>query len=248
MRGFTVWFTGLPCSGKSTVARLLQKHLLDRGLPAELLDGDEMRRRLTKGLGFTKEGRDDNIRRISFVANLLTRNGVATIACAISPYRDIREEARREIGRFVEVYVKCPLEVCISRDVKGMFQKAISGEIRNFTGISDPYEEPLNPEVVVETDRESPEASAAKIMNYLEERGFLEIDQSAHAVNRTIEIPDYIYRELGCRLEGSRFAGVSEYAAHVLSKALDEARQADALPPEEEEKIKARLKSLGYIE
>ena len=163
-QGFTVWFTGLPSSGKTTLSRLLHKELDELGLAAEVLDGDEVRQRLTKGLGFTKEGRDENIRRIAYVAKLLTRVGGIAITAAISPYRELRDLARAEIGSFVEVHVNCPLQVCMQRDVKGLYAKAIKGEIPNFTGISDPYEPPLNPEVTLYTDRESPEESIKKIL------------------------------------------------------------------------------------
>lgn len=172
-KGFTVWFTGLPSSGKSTLASLLQQRLSEMGYPVELLDGDEVRKRLTKGLGFSKEDRDENIRRISYVAKLLTRVGAVAIVSAISPYRAIREEARAEIGNFVEVYVSCALEECIRRDVKGLYRKALIGEISNFTGISDPYEPPMAPEVVVETDRETPEESLARILTTLRALGYL---------------------------------------------------------------------------
>lgn len=171
--GFTVWFTGLPCSGKSTLARMLERELKEMGMKVEVLDGDEVRRRLSKGLGFSKEDRDENIRRISYVCKLLSRNGIVAISAAISPYREIREEARRENKRFVEVYVKCPVDICIKRDVKGMYKKALSGEIKNFTGVSDPYEEPLNPEVVVETNRETPEESLNKILHKLKNLGYI---------------------------------------------------------------------------
>jgi len=173
-RGFTVWFTGLPCSGKSTLANMLADRLRGIGLKVESLDGDVTRRYLSRGLGFSKEDRDENIRRVGFVAKLLTRNGVAVTAAFVSPYREIRDEIRGEIGDFVEVYVKCPLQTCIERDVKGMYRRALSGEISNFTGVSDPYEEPLNPEVVVETDRESPEESLEKILNKLAELGYID--------------------------------------------------------------------------
>lgn len=173
MKGFTVWFTGLPSSGKSTLARMLEKVLNDMDFHVEVLDGDEVRLRLSKGLGFSKEDRDENIRRISYVAKIVTRCGAVAITCAISPYREIRDEARREIVRFIEVYVKCTLEECISRDVKGMYKKALSGEIKNFTGISDPYEEPLNPEIIVETDKESQEESLSKIVSGLIELGYI---------------------------------------------------------------------------
>ena len=173
MAGFVVWFTGLPSAGKSTLAQQLEKALRRRGLGVEVLDGDEVRKRLTKGLGFSKEDRDENIRRITYVAHLLARNGTVAITAAISPYRAIRDEAREEIKRFVEVYVKCPLEVCIQRDVKGLYRRALAGEIPNFTGVSDPYEEPLRPEVTIETDRETPEVGVERILATLEQQGYL---------------------------------------------------------------------------
>ncbi len=173
-KGFTLWFTGLSGAGKTTISRIVREELLRRGRNVEVLDGDEVRENLSKGLGFSKEDRDTNIKRIGYVAKLLTRNGVAVITAAISPYRETRDYVRREIGNFVEVYVKCPIEVCIQRDVKGLYKKALAGEIKQFTGVSDPYEEPLNPEVVVETDRETPEESAAKVIRRLEELGYLE--------------------------------------------------------------------------
>lgn len=172
-QGFTLWFTGLSGAGKSTISGIVREALLERGCLVEVLDGDEVRENLNKGLGFSKEDRDTNIKRIGYVAKLLSRNGVAVITAAISPYRATRDYVRREIGHFVEVYVKCPLEVCIARDVKGLYKKALAGEIKQFTGVSDPYEEPLNPEVVVETDRESAEESAARVIRRLEELGYL---------------------------------------------------------------------------
>src|SRR5919108_5925795 len=173
LMGFTVWFTGLPSSGKSTLARLLEEALMQRGWRVEVLDGDEVRLRLSRGLGFSKEDRDENIRRITYVAKLVTRCGGAAITCAISPYRALRDEARQEIGGFVEVYVKCALDVCVERDVKGLYAKALRGEIAAFTGVSDPYEAPLAPEVIVQTDRESPEESLAKILGRLEALGYV---------------------------------------------------------------------------
>ena len=172
-RGFTVWFTGLPSSGKTTLSRMLEKEIQARGLAVEVLDGDEVRQRLTKGLGFSKEDRNENIRRIAYVAKLLTRVGGVAITAAISPYRELRDKARDEIVNFVEVYVNCPLEVCIRRDVKGLYKKALNGEIPNFTGISDPYEPPLHYDVVVGTDMESPEASLRKILDKLLDLGYL---------------------------------------------------------------------------
>jgi adenylyl-sulfate kinase len=168
-KGVTLWFTGLSGAGKTTLARIVENELRNRGHKVEVLDGDVVRTNLSKGLGFSKEDRDANIRRIGFVCNLLTRNEVIAIAAAISPYRDIRDEVRRDIGAFVEVFVKCPIDVLAERDVKGLYKKALAGEIKNFTGIDDPYEEPLAPEVVVETDRETPEQSAARILAKLED-------------------------------------------------------------------------------
>ena len=178
-RGFTVWFTGLSCSGKTTVSRQVAEDLRKRGLKVEILDGDVVRTNLSKGLGFSKEDRDTNIKRIGFVCKLLSRNGVVAIGAAISPYREVRDYNRQEIGDFVEVYCKCPLEVCIERDVKGLYKKALAGEISNYTGVSDPYEEPLNPEVVLETDKEEEEESVAKVMRKLEELRYVQPAEAA---------------------------------------------------------------------
>jgi adenylylsulfate kinase len=170
-KGFCLWFTGLSGSGKSTITTHLVKELRKRGSKLEVLDGDVVRENLSKGLGFSKEDRDTNIRRIAFVANLLSRNEVPVITAAISPYRDIRDEARQMMGdRFVEAYVKASVETCEQRDVKGLYAKARSGEIKEFTGVSDPYEPPQDPELVLETERQSPEESAKQILVYLEER------------------------------------------------------------------------------
>jgi adenylylsulfate kinase len=174
-RGFTLWFTGLSGAGKSTLAQTVGRTLADRGYLIEVLDGDEVRRNLSKGLGFSKEDRDTNIRRIGYVARLLSRNGVVAIAAAISPYRAIRDEVRREHdGRFVEVFVECPLDELVKRDVKGLYAKALRGEIQQFTGVSDPYEPPLAAEVVVRTDRESVQQSANAILEWLERERFIE--------------------------------------------------------------------------
>ena len=172
-RGFTLWFTGLSGAGKTTIAQLVEQELRERGVPVEVLDGDVVRTNLSKGLGFSKEDRDENIRRIGFVCHLLSRNGVAAIAAAISPYREIRDEVRARIGDFVEVYVKCPVQVCAERDVKGLYAKAFRGEIQQFTGVSDPYEEPTNPELIIESDQETPEQSAARVIARLELLGYL---------------------------------------------------------------------------
>jgi adenylyl-sulfate kinase len=172
-RGFCIWFTGLSGSGKTTISSLVAKELKKRGYKIEVLDGDEIRTNISKGLGFSKEDRDINIRRIGWVCEVLTRNNIIAIGAAISPYRAIREEIRKNIGKFVEVFCSCPLEVLIKRDAKGLYKKAIKGEIKNFTGISDPYEEPQKPEVILYTDTETPEQCVAKIMKTLESQGFL---------------------------------------------------------------------------
>ena len=178
-RGFTVWFTGLSGAGKTTLADGLVKEIGRRGLKLEVLDGDEVRTNLSKGLGFSKEDRDTNIRRIGYVARLLARNGVGVIAAAISPYREVRDEVRHSIEAegvaFIEVFARCPINVLAERDVKGLYKKALAGEIKEFTGVSDPYEAPLDPEVVVETDRERIGASVNKIVRALEQRSLVPV-------------------------------------------------------------------------
>jgi adenylyl-sulfate kinase len=175
-QGVTVWLTGLPSAGKSTIAVRLAEVLTAWGQSVELLDGDEIRERLSKGLGFSREDRDENIRRISYVARLLTKHGVVAVVAAISPYRSTRDEARAEIGRFVEIHVNCELAECVRRDVKGLYAKALSGQIKQFTGISDPYEEPLTPEAVVNTHAEALDESVAKVIETLGFLGYLPIE------------------------------------------------------------------------
>ena len=170
--GFVVWFTGLSGSGKSTLASLLASELPRRGVHVESLDGDVVRTHLSKGLGFSREDCDTNIRRIGFVAKLLARSGACAITAAISPYREVRDEQRRAIGRFFEVYCECPIEVLQQRDVKGLYARALAGEIKGFTGVDDPYEPPAAPELVVHTDREAPRESLDRIIAKLEELGF----------------------------------------------------------------------------
>ncbi|HNP69773.1 MAG TPA: adenylyl-sulfate kinase [Kouleothrix sp.] len=172
--GLTIWFTGLSGAGKSTISAILERELRAAGQKVEVLDGDVVRTHLSKGLGFSKEDRDINIRRIGWVCEVLSRNGVFAIAAAISPYRAVRDEVReRHAGRFFEVYVEVPLEVAIARDTKGLYKKALAGELKGFTGIDDPYEPPIDPELVVHTDQETPEASAGRILAALRELGYL---------------------------------------------------------------------------
>lgn len=175
-RGVTVWFTGLSGAGKTTISQALAELLRAHQYKFEILDGDIVRLNLTKGLGFSKEDRDENIRRIGFVSHLLTRNGVIVLVSAISPYRDIRDEVRDRIGDFVEVYANAPLNVCEDRDVKGLYKKARAGEIKGFTGIDDPYEHPLNPEVECRTDLEDLSESVNKVLRVLAERGYVSPD------------------------------------------------------------------------
>ena len=179
-RGFVVWLTGLPASGKTTIARELEKKLKERGLKVEVLDGDEVRRWLSPEAGFSREDRERHLKRVAYVSHLLARNGVAVIASFVSPYRSTRDFARKLIDDFVEVYVKCSLETCIERDPKGLYRKALSGEIKDMTGIQDPYEEPLNPEVIVDSERESPDECAKRIMAKLLRLGYMKGEEIEH--------------------------------------------------------------------
>jgi adenylylsulfate kinase len=172
-KGFTLWFTGLSGSGKSTISERVALKLQKMGLPVEILDGDIVRTHLSKGLGFSQEDRDENVKRVGFVCQLLTRNGIPNIASVISPYRAARDYNRQKIRNFVEVYVACPVEICAQRDVKGLYQKAMAGEIKHFTGVDDPYEEPLNPEIICHTDKESVDESVEKVVKKLQELGYL---------------------------------------------------------------------------
>ncbi|MBJ7608245.1 MAG: adenylyl-sulfate kinase [Candidatus Dormibacteraeota bacterium] len=171
--GLTIWLTGLSGAGKSTIANGLSSELRERGHPVEVLDGDVVRTNLSRGLGFSKEDRDTNIRRIGFVAELLTRNGVVVIVAAISPYRDVRDEVRERVGRFIEVFVDCPIAVLTERDSKGLYRKALAGELDNFTGVSDPYEEPAHADVVVDTSSETAAQSVTRVLATVAESGLL---------------------------------------------------------------------------
>jgi adenylyl-sulfate kinase len=170
---YTLWFTGLSGAGKSTLSERVAAELRKRGEAVELLDGDEVRTNLSAGLSFSKEDRDINVKRIGWVCKLLTRNGIWAISAAISPYRDVRDYNRMQIGRFIEIYVECSIERLSERDVKGLYRKALAGEIKNFTGVSDPYEPPLSPEIKVNSEKETVEQSLHKILSYLEERNLI---------------------------------------------------------------------------
>lgn len=173
-KGFVVWITGLPCSGKTTVARGLESAFRENGIPVEVLDGDEVRTNLSADVGFSKEDRRTHAKRVAYVSKLLSRNGIAAVVALISPYRSFRRHVRETVTNFVEVYVSCPVEVCMERDVKGMYKKAIAGEIKDFTGVDDPYEEPDNPEIIIRSEKESPKESVNHVLGYLAEQGFIE--------------------------------------------------------------------------
>ncbi len=183
-KGFTLWFTGLSGAGKSTLSVMLADELRRRGMKVEILDGDEVRTNLSKGLGFSKEDRDTNIKRIGYVCKLLTRNGVVAISAAISPYREIRDFNRQQIGQFIEIYVQCSIEELTRRDVKGLYKKALAGELKNFTGVSDPYEAPLTPEITVDSGRQNIQESFRSILDYLERGGWVPATQTAPAARR----------------------------------------------------------------
>jgi adenylyl-sulfate kinase len=195
-KGFTLWFTGLPCSGKTTVAKIVEERLKKLGLNVERLDGDVVRKTISKDLGYSREDRFKNIERVTFIAKLLSRNGVATLVSFISPYREMRENARKECTNFIEVYVNCPIEVCEKRDLKGMYEKAKMGEIEDFTGISAPYEPPLNPEVILYTDKETPEESAEKVIEKLHELKLIPPEPVVYTPEEEKEIKERL-RKLG---------------------------------------------------
>lgn len=173
-KGFVVWLTGLPASGKTTIARELERALRERGLKVEVMDGDEVRQGLSRDLGFSKEDREKHAMRVAYVSKLLARNGVAVIVALISPYRSFREAIRRDIEDFIEVYVKCPVEECARRDPKGLYARAMAGEIPDFTGVNDPYEEPENPELMLDTFQETTRESVEKLLSWLSENGYLD--------------------------------------------------------------------------
>lgn len=183
-KGFTLWFTGLSGAGKSTLAGHVAAELRRRGLKVEILDGDEVRTNLSKGLGFSKDDRDTNIKRIGYVCKLLTRNGVVAISAAISPYKEIRDYNRQQVGNFIEVYVTCSVEELTRRDVKGLYKKALAGEIANFTGVSDPYEPPAHPEITVDSERQSEQESVRTILDYLERTGWISAVQTPQRQTR----------------------------------------------------------------
>ena len=233
---FTIWFTGLPSSGKSTLAGLLEARIRARGFPVMVLDGDEVRTWLTAGLGFSRADRDENIRRIAHLARFQNRAGVITITAAISPYRRSREEARQLIGRFLEVYIDCPLEVCEERDVKGLYKKARRGEVQHFTGVSDPYEPPMTPDVVVRTDREGKDACVTQIMERIEHMGYLPVGHVRCEVILPADLVDGLGSSAHTILTGlaSREARLSGAGQSITAAEWGE--------------IERRLRALGYLQ
>ena len=240
-RGFTLWFTGLSGAGKTTLAEIIERTLKQRGRRVELLDGDVVRTHLSKGLGFSREDRDINILRIGFVCRLLARNGVIAIASAISPYRQTRDQVRAMCDDFVEVYVDTPLEECRRRDVKGLYRRALTGQVSAFTGVSDPYEPPLAAEMTISTIGQSPEQSAAVIIGWLERRGYLDIETHAPTYSSSSPAsPAHISLERGASENGQNDQnghGADDTSAHLGA----------AYSPDEEETVSARLEALGYL-
>lgn len=244
-RGFTLWFTGLSGAGKSTLAAQVERALRARGRRVEVLDGDVVRTHLSKGLGFSREDRDTNILRIGFVCDLLARNGVVAIAAAISPYRTTRDRVRAQIADFVEVFVDCPLEECARRDVKGLYQRASNGEIAAFTGVSDPYEPPLAPEITVRTALQTPEASVERILAWLEMHGYIApatapaiAPAAATALASAAPITD-------TTIPVAAAAQASNGVNDANGRAPD--HPATAYSDEEEAEVSARLEALGYL-
>jgi adenylyl-sulfate kinase len=235
-RGFTLWFTGLSGAGKTTLAQKVEQALRQQGRRVELLDGDEVRTHLSKGLGFSREDRDTNILRIGFVCRLLSRNGVIAIGSAISPYRETRDQVRSTIDDFVEVFVDTPLDECRRRDVKGLYHKALVGEVAAFTGVSDPYEPPFAAEITVQTLDKSPEQCAADILSWLQRRGYLEPVSAAPVSAKAGASNGY------SSPNGHGGAEVQEQHGAQQPKAADE-----AYSPEEEANVSARLEALGYL-
>lgn len=229
-RGFTLWLTGLSGSGKTTLAHVIERALRERGCRTEILDGDVVRTHLSRGLGFSREDRDTHILRIGFVCQVLSRNGVVAIASVISPYQQTRDQVRAQIGDFVEVFVDTPLEECQRRDVKGLYRRALAGELTAFTGVSDPYEPPLTAEITVHTTGQTPEQSAATVLRWLESRGYLEPAPS-HLTSVRVPVAVPVIHNGHAPHNGYESA-IGDGAAYSA---------------EEEAEVSARLEDLGYL-
>jgi len=254
-RGFVLWFTGLPGSGKTTVAKAVREKLSDIGLKTELLDGDWVRKTINPDAGFTKEERRRHLLRVAWIARLLARNDVAVLCSFVSPYRDVRAEIRKiveEDAPFIEIYTKCSLEECIRRDPKGLYKKALSGEIKNFTGLDDPYEEPENPELVIDTEHDSIEENVNKVLEKLEEANLIKLESIKAEMSGEDKVAVRVSKELYKKAEkfvkdSGGFSSVSELVEFLLNEVLSEESNEYKMSKEEEEEIKRRLRSLGYL-
>ena len=254
-KGFVLWFTGLPGSGKTTVAKAVREKLSNAGFKTELLDGDWVRKTINPDAGFTKDERRRHLLRVAWIARLLARNGVAVLCSFVSPYRDVRAEIRKiveEDAPFIEVYTKCSLEECIRRDPKGLYKKALSGEIKNFTGLDDPYEEPESPELVIDTERDSVEKNVSKILEKLEEANLIRLESTGKEMSGEDKVAIRVSKELYEKAEkfvkdSGGFSSVEELVEFLLNEVLSEETSEYKMSKEEEEEVKRRLRSLGYL-
>ena len=251
-RGVVIWLTGLPSSGKTTIAKVLVENLRRKGYVVELLDGDWVRQTINPDAGFTREQRRIHLIRVAWIARLLARNNVITICSFVSPYRDVRAEIRRiieEEALFIESYVKCSLEECMRRDSKGLYRKALAGEIKNFTGVDDPYEEPENPELVLDTEHYTLEDNVSRLINKLKEYKIIEDgDMKDHGDKVTIKLSRNLYEKAEEFIKDSgSFQSVEELIEFLLNEVLSEEQESYKMTKEEEEEVKRRLRSLGYI-
>ena len=254
-KGFVLWFTGLPGSGKTTVARAVKEKLSNIGFKTELLDGDWVRKTINPDAGFTRDERRRHLHRVAWIARLLARNGVAVLCSFVSPYRDVRAEIRKiveEDAPFIEIYTKCSLEECIRRDPKGLYKKALSGEIKNFTGLDDPYEEPENPELVIDTEHNSVEENVNKVLEKLEEANLIRLGSIEAEMSKEDKVAIRVSRELYEKAEkfvkdSGGFSSVDELIEFLLNEVLSEESTEYELSKEEEEEVKRRLRSLGYL-
>ncbi|RLF98985.1 MAG: adenylyl-sulfate kinase [Thaumarchaeota archaeon] len=254
-KGFVVWFTGLPGSGKTTVAKAVEEKLSNIGFKTELLDGDWVRKTINPDAGFTRDERRRHLIRVAWIARLLARNGVAVLCSFVSPYKDVRAEIRKiveEDAPFIEVYTKCSLQECIRRDPKGLYKKALSGEIKNFTGLDDPYEEPENPELVIDTEHDRVEENVNKVLEKLKEANLIRVKSNDTKMSGEDKVAIHLSRELYEKAEkfvkeSGGFSDVNELIEFLLNEVLTEEGSEYKLSKEEEEEVKKRLRSLGYI-
>jgi len=251
-KGAVLWLTGLPSSGKTTIAKVLAENLRQKGYAVELLDGDWVRQTINPDAGFTKEQRRIHLIRVAWIARLLARNNVITICSFVSPYRDVRTEIRKiieEEALFIEAYIKCSLEECMKRDSKGLYKKALAGEIKNFTGVDDPYEEPENPELILDTEHSTLEENVNKLINKLKEYKLIKDSDMKNRNDKvTIKISKNLYEKAEEFIRNNEsFQSVEELIEFLLNEVLSEEQENYKMTKEEEEEVKKRLRSLGYI-